>query len=94
MSLAHPHLYDELGVKLLRQYAGSGLEGVEAYYGSYNATERARWIELADELNLVCTGGSDWHGPDDAHTAMGVDLPEDRSKALSEWLGLGTKDEW
>lgn len=94
MSLAHPHLYDELGVKLLKQYAGQGLEGVEAYYGSYDRSERERWIELADELSLVCTGGSDWHGPEDANVQMGVDLPEDRAKALSEWLGVGTNAEW
>jgi predicted metal-dependent phosphoesterase TrpH len=94
MSLAHPHLYDELGVQLLKRYAGEGLEGVEAYYGVYNQAERQRWIDIADELSLVCTAGSDWHGPEDANAAIGVDLPEDRAKHLSEWLGVGTNAEW
>jgi 3',5'-nucleoside bisphosphate phosphatase len=93
MSLAHPHLYDELGAKLLRQHCADGLEGVEAYYGSYNAAERQRWIDIADDLGLVCTGGSDWHGPDDATTQLGIDFPEDRSEALSHWLAGGTA-EW
>jgi predicted metal-dependent phosphoesterase TrpH len=83
LSLAHPHLYDPA---LLR--AHPGIEGVEAYYGSYDPKERARWIEIADELGLVCTGGSDWHGPDDASCEPGVDLPDDRADRLTSWLGL------
>jgi predicted metal-dependent phosphoesterase TrpH len=88
MSLAHPHLYDQLGVALLRQHAADGLTGVEAFYGGYDQRERARWIDVADELELVCTGGSDWHGPDDATSQVGVDLPDDRGKALVEWLQI------
>lgn len=83
MSLAHPHLYDHLSVTLLRAHKADGLEGVEAYYAVYDARERARWIDLADELNLVCTAGSDSH---DEGTPHGVDLPSDRATALTEWL--------
>jgi predicted metal-dependent phosphoesterase TrpH len=86
MSLAHPHLYDERGAAMLKRFAPEGLTGVEAFYGQYDARERGRWIQLADELGLVCTGGSDWHGPDEALTAPGVDLPDDRSEALVRWL--------
>ena len=83
LSLAHPHLYDPA---LLR--AHRGIEGVEAFYGAYDPKERARWIEIADELGLVCTGGSDWHGPEDATFEPGVDLPDDRAERLTSWLGL------
>lgn len=86
MSLAHPHLYDDYGATLLKRYAGEGLDGVEAFYGVYDARERARWIVIADELNLVCTGGSDWHGPEDATIQPGVDIDGDRGKALYDWL--------
>jgi predicted metal-dependent phosphoesterase TrpH len=86
MALAHPHLYDERGVALLRRYR-DGIGGIEAFHGAYDARERARWIALADELGLVCTGGSDWHGPEDAVAPPGVDLPPDRSGALLRWLG-------
>ena len=86
MSLAHPHLYDHLGVSLLRKHRDDGLRGVEAYYGAYDPRERARWIELADELGLVCTGGSDWHGPEDPSSQIGIELPFDRSDKLVEWL--------
>ena len=101
MSLAHPHLYDAYGVALLRRHrvatasaaaagaaaSGPGIGGVEAFYGAYDARERARWIALADELGLVCTGGSDWHGPEESPVQPGVDLPPDRSEALLRWLG-------
>lgn len=86
LSLAHPHLYDPA---LLR--AHRGITGVEAYYGAYDPKERTRWIEIADELGLVCTGGSDWHGPDDGYDAAefepGVELPDDRAEQLVRWLG-------
>ncbi|HVK88124.1 MAG TPA: PHP domain-containing protein [Kofleriaceae bacterium] len=86
LALAHPHLYDERGVQLLRAYRDDGLTGVEAFHGMYDARERGRWIALADQLGLVCTGGSDWHGPDDAMVQPGVDLPAERSDALLRWL--------
>jgi predicted metal-dependent phosphoesterase TrpH len=86
MSLAHPHLYDQLGVALLRKHAPDGLAGVEALYAVYDPHERKRWLELADELGLVCTAGSDWHGPDDATTQIGVDVEGDRGKRLLDWL--------
>ncbi len=86
MSLAHPHTYDHLSVTLLRRHHRDGLEGVEAFYGGYDPRERGRWLELADELGLVCTGGSDWHGPEDATTVPGVDVPAERAARLCEWL--------
>jgi predicted metal-dependent phosphoesterase TrpH len=86
LALAHPHLYDQLGVTLLHRHRGDGLRGVEAFYGAYDARERARWTSLADELGLVCTGGSDWHGPSDAACPPGVEVPADRAARLCEWL--------
>jgi hypothetical protein len=86
MSLAHPHLYDERAAAMLRAHKGAGLEGIEAFHGAYDPRERSRWLAVADQLGLVCTGGSDWHGPDEAQAEVGVDLPDDRSDALLRWL--------
>ena len=86
MAVAHPHLYDDLTVKLVRAHKDDGLTGVEAYYGNYDNRERGRWIAIADQLGVVCTGGSDWHGPEDGIVPPGVDLPADRSDALLRWL--------
>ena len=84
MGLAHPHLYDQLGMKLLRTHRDDGLRGVEAFYGGYDPGERGRWLDLADAHGLVATGGSDFHTPEDG--VLGVDLPDDRSARLVEWL--------
>lgn len=86
MSLAHPHLYDQLGVALLRNHRHDGLRGVEAFYAVYDPGERKRWLDVADELELVCTAGSDWHGPEEATAQVGVDVPDDRGKQLYDWL--------
>ncbi|HLL23374.1 MAG TPA: hypothetical protein VK427_14655 [Kofleriaceae bacterium] len=97
MWLAHPHLYDERAAPMVKRLQPAGLTGIEAYYGVYDTRERSRWITLADELGLVCTGGSDWHGPEEARGAVrggadrgavGVDLPEPRADALLRWLGV------
>ncbi len=86
MSLAHPHLYDERAAPMLKRLQPEGLTGLEAYYGAYDPRERSRWIAIADQLGLVCTGGSDWHGPEEANGPVGVDLPDARSDALMRWL--------
>ena len=88
MALAHPATYDELSVHIAKRYRDQGLGGIEAFAGGYDTREKTRWLALADKLGLVCTGGSDWHGPDDAHAQLGIDLPDDRSTALATWLGL------
>ncbi len=87
LSLAHPHLHDERAAAMLRTHKEAGLDGIEVYYGVYDARERARWLAVADKLGLVCTGGSDWHGPEQARSEVGVDVPDDRAEALLRWLG-------
>lgn len=90
MALAHPHFLGDLAPALLRRYRDEGLDGVEGWYGYYNAGERRRWLELAAELDLVVTGGSDFHGaaspqvPDPA----GVELPDSHARRLCDWLGV------
>ena len=84
-SLAHPHQHGDKGKKLLRRFHKEGLDGVEAYYGRYDAAERDRWLRLADELKLTATGGSDWHGEPSA--GLGVEIPDARGQALLAWLG-------
>jgi len=99
MALAHPHYYDQsnagpLAPVLVKQYRDLGLTGLECFYGSYDAAARRRWIAVADEHGLTCTGGSDYHGREANNAAMnaasfvelGVDLPEKRSEALLRWL--------
>ncbi|MBI4640435.1 MAG: PHP domain-containing protein [Candidatus Tectomicrobia bacterium] len=61
---AHPHRVtdnlQDLGV-LIRKLVELGLEGIEAYPG-YHDRELTLYTALSQELNLVLTGGSDYHG--------------------------------
>jgi 3',5'-nucleoside bisphosphate phosphatase len=39
-----------------------GLDGIEAYHGDHEAEERLYCIRLANQLGMIVTGGSDYHG--------------------------------
>lgn len=91
MSLAHPHtlgsphLVRELFVRL----RDDGLEGIEAYYGKYAPAETIAWLRMAHELDLVATGGSDFHGDmSPAVTRPGIEVPRARGRSLRTWLGV------
>ncbi len=45
----------------LSDLKGCGLEGVEVFYGDYTAEQVAYLESLADELDLIPCGGSDYH---------------------------------
>jgi predicted metal-dependent phosphoesterase TrpH len=59
--LAHPGR--EHGAREIRRWASEGLDGVEVRHPSNSPDVRQRLASLARELDLLCTGGSDWHGP-------------------------------
>jgi len=86
LALAHPHLYDDRAYAILERHRD--ITGIEAYAGYYDGRERTRWLALADRLQLACTAGSDWHGPEQAQAQIGVDLPDERAAALLRWLEL------
>ncbi len=49
----------------------AGLAGVEVYYGPYTQQDEQALKTLADEYNLIATGGSDYHGPGIHPTPLG-----------------------
>lgn len=68
--LAHPGLLER---RLVEQLAAAGLAGLEVWHPQHNPAGQKRWFEIASELNLVPTGGSDFHGP---HRGAGLgDMP-------------------
>ena len=71
MALAHPHTLGERAGELVRTYRDRGLQGLECYYGSYNHRQRRRWLQLASKLDLVVTGGSDFHGTPGHRSRLG-----------------------
>ena len=91
VSLAHPHTLGSPSLvrDLFVRHRAHGLTGIEARYGRYAQVERLPWLRLADELGLVVTGGSDFHGdlmPD--VTLPVIDLPSPDARRLCEWLGV------
>lgn len=79
--LAHPGLsgIDEL-IPLL---AEAGLAGLEAYHGAHDEGERERYARLAEDLGLVATGGSDFHGEHREGQGIGTaDVPPSVTAAL------------
>ena len=90
VSLAHPHLLGapEFVKACCASWKPLGLGGVEAEYGIYGQRQRSLWTAMADEVGLVVTAGSDYHGvtvvPDITHP--GVELAEARARPLREWL--------
>jgi predicted metal-dependent phosphoesterase TrpH len=63
--LAHPGRRSRgrpLDGAALAALAADGLDGVEVEHPAHDAAQRAMYAALGDELGLVATGGSDWHG--------------------------------
>lgn len=59
--LAHPMVYDS--VELLESLAQNGkIDGVEVYHYSADEEQQAKLLAIANEYNLIVTGGSDFHG--------------------------------
>ena len=98
--LAHPGSYTRVrdvedAVRRLRQ---AGLDGIEVRYtyaqnrGHFGATpsavaaQVAHFDRLADELGLLKTGGSDYHG-----SAKPGILPGDAGLTLEEWEALSIR---
>ncbi|MGW4483497.1 PHP domain-containing protein [Amycolatopsis sp. NPDC004368] len=63
--IAHPFAYSRgatISEDTLRDLARRGLTGVEVDHPNHEPPTRVRTRELADELGLVRTGSSDYHG--------------------------------
>jgi len=85
--LAHPGLgsHDELIPKLV----DAGLQGIEVYHCDHSPAQAEHYLKIARRYNLIPTGGSDSHGPNNIKTvAIGsvrVDISVvDRLRALAE----------
>lgn len=60
--LAHPGWTH--GPEEIRRWVAEGLDGVEVRHPTNGSRVRRRLESLAEELELLRTGGSDWHGPE------------------------------
>ncbi len=63
--IAHPkslELNDIELLELLKKMIDCGLMGIEVYHSSHSKEEMERYLELANQFNLLVSGGSDFHG--------------------------------
>ena len=86
-SLAHPGTVIGLD-ELLPKLVAAGLAGIEAYYGEHSAQMTARCLDRARALDLVPTGGSDFHGRGEHGVDMGgVFVPPETIERLESRRG-------
>jgi hypothetical protein len=80
--LAHPGLAgrDELVPELV----DAGLMGIEVYYAEHSAPQTARYLDICRRLDLIATGGSDYHG---LHTGR-TNPPGTPAVAMAVWEAL------
>ncbi|MCP4379610.1 MAG: PHP domain-containing protein [bacterium] len=73
--LAHPvHLTYENSAQLtlmVRQLVDSGIDGLEVIHPDHSPFQSRTYLQLARQLGLVVTGGSDYHAQAKPHVRMG-----------------------
>ncbi len=75
--LAHPFLLGLQGPDLrgvIRQLKDYGLDGLEAYYTLHRPDQTLTYLQIAKDLDLLITGGSDFHGAVKPDVQLGIGL--------------------
>lgn len=73
--LAHPatiHLSDAKLRGLVGELKEHGLGGIEAHYAENHPQNIRKFVRWAGELDLVCTGGTDFHGGNSPDLRIGI----------------------
>ena len=85
--LAHP------GIGQISRFIGDlvamGLDGIEIYHPNHTSRHRNNYMKIADDNNLLMTGGSDYHGRDRKYGLIGSEPVSSRLlDALKERYNL------
>ena len=76
--LAHPGEYKFLQPKELRKFLEDliphGLAGMEVWYSTHSEQLSAEYLKLTEELGLIATGGSDFHGRSKPNIGLGTGI--------------------
>lgn len=84
--IAHPHLINHgkpLDKKEIERLKDVGLKGVEVYQTKHDKKTAEKYKKIAEELGLLITGGSDYHGDN----SPGI-LPGDQGISREEFVKL------
>ena len=68
--LAHPYMLHNDA--LIEEFVGYGLEGIEVYYPEHSQSLVNFYLDLAKKLNLLVTGGTDFHGSAKPQIKLGM----------------------
>lgn len=75
-SVAHPKLLELSGYdaieELLTRLKEAGLGGLEVYHSSHHSAAAKNLRKIAERLDLVATGGSDYHGDSKKYAELGT----------------------
>jgi hypothetical protein len=86
--LAHPYNVegaDQVDLDaLVPELAAAGLDAIETYYTGYAAEQQAAILNMAKRLDLIPTGGSDFHGGGTLPQALlgAIDVPVESLERL------------
>ena len=78
--LAHPlsmMLDHDQTVEMIRKMKSCGLKGIEVFYKTYDIETRSELLEISKKLDLLATGGSDYHGEHKKNLELGIEIPDD-----------------
>ena len=73
--LAHPatiHLSDQELRLLVKKLKENGLGGIEVYYAEHRPDNIHKFTQWGNELGLICTGGTDFHGANTPDLKLGT----------------------
>jgi predicted metal-dependent phosphoesterase TrpH len=76
--LAHPGRV--FADEQIEQWAGEGLDGIEVMHPKNHGSRRDELQAIAYRMDLLTTGGSDWHGPGGGGMEPGTE------KVPTEWM--------
>jgi 3',5'-nucleoside bisphosphate phosphatase len=91
--LAHPftlNLSADALKKRVAELRDCGLGGIEVFYSEHTPRMTSQYLNLAGELGLVATGGSDFHGAMNPDIKLGsgfgsLQVPDEVVAQLSAW---------
>lgn len=75
--IAHPILYhmDDTALRqLITDCKNAGAQGIETRYSTYRPEDETYILRLAEEYNLLPSGGSDFHGSNKPRIKMGTGM--------------------
>lgn len=75
-AIAHPHSLnihdpDKL-TDVIKTYVDMGIKAIEAYYPVHTDEQTALFLRIAEQMDLIVTGGTDFHGANKPGIELGV----------------------